>query len=83
MKDQKNVISIRKIKSYDYFQHYFSDIIMFYNFDEDKYCLSNHHLPYNIALPHFMKHSIFENNIFIIGGETNDILLNKNVITRI
>ena len=49
---------------------------MFYNFDEDKYYLSNHHLPYNIALP-MKKHPIFENNIFIIGGETNDILFNK------
>jgi hypothetical protein len=74
--DQKTVTSIDKIKSYDYFQHYFSDIIMFYNFDEDKYYLSNHHLPYNIALP-MKKHPIFENNIFIIGGETNDILFNK------
>lgn len=73
--DQKTVTSIDRIKSYDYFQHYFSDIIMFYNFDEDKYYLSNYHLPYNIALR--TKLSIFENNIFIIGGETNDILLNK------
>lgn len=73
--DQKSVISLETIKSYDYFQHYFSDIIMFYNFKEDKFYLSNHHLPYNVSI--FNICPIKDNSLFIIGGEINDILFNS------
>lgn len=74
--DQKDVIDVTKIKSYDYFQHYFSDIIMFYNFEEDKFYLSNYHLPYNIV-GIMLNPPILNNNIFLIGGESNDTLFNS------
>lgn len=75
-KNQKNVTNINKIKSYDYFQHYFSDLIMYYNFDENRFYLSNYHLPYNICTPNYLL-PIIENSVFIIGGESNDILFNN------
>ena len=74
--DQKNVTSLETIKSYDYFQHYFSDLIMFYDFNEDNYYFSNHNLPMNIAAV-TSKSTTYENSVYLFGGESNDILFNK------
>jgi hypothetical protein len=51
---------------------------MFYNFKEDKFYLSNHHLPYNVSI--FNICPIKDNSLFIIGGEINDILFNSKFI---
>jgi hypothetical protein len=74
--DQKTVTSLEKVKSYDYFQHYFSDLIMFYDFKEDKYYFSNYNLPMNIAAT-TSKHTTYDNSVYLFGGESNDILLNN------
>ena len=71
---QYNVTKLENIGAYDYFQHYLSDLIMFYNFDEDKFYFSDHHLPYNINLSTV---KIINNNIFLLGEEINDILFNN------
>lgn len=74
--DQKNVTALNNIKAYDYFQHYFSDIILFYKFSEDKYYLSPYNLPFNIAGSN-SECILINNSIYIFGGEINDILINK------
>jgi len=74
--DQKNVTSLRKIKSYDYFQHYFSDVIIIYDFKEDKYYFSDENLHLNCGAT-TCKHTIYNNSIYLFGGESNDILFNK------
>jgi hypothetical protein len=74
--DQKTVTSLENIKSYDYFQHYFSDIIAFYDFKQDKFYLSDHNLPMNIGAC-TSKHVVYNNHVYLFGGESNDILFNN------
>ena len=73
--DQESVTSLESIKSYDYFQHYFSDIIAFYDFKEDKFYLSDHNLPMNIGAC-TSKHMVYNDHVYLFGGESNDILFN-------
>jgi hypothetical protein len=74
--DQQNVTGLDKIKSYDYFQHYFSDLIMFYDFEDDKYYFSEYNFPTNIA-GLTSKAVVYNDDVFVFGGESNDILFNN------
>ena len=74
--DQKSVTSLESIKSYDYFQHYFSDIIAFYDYKQDKFFLSDHNLPMNIGAC-TSKHMVYNDHVYLFGGESNDILFNN------
>lgn len=74
--EQKTVISLETIKSYDFFQHYSSDVIFFYNFKEDKYYISPYKMPYNTGGTTTNCHLTQNGDLYIFGGEINDILFN-------
>jgi N-acetylneuraminic acid mutarotase len=69
-----NVISVDTIQAYDYYKHYFSDLIFMYNIKDNLFYIINQKLPCNIANPNIIK---YNNKYIFISGETNDILFNN------
>lgn len=69
-----DVISYNKIKAYDYYQHYFSDFILIYDIIDDKYFTMNKKMPVNLLSSSVVK---YKDELFFIGGEMNDILINN------
>lgn len=70
----KDVTEVNKIKAYDYYQHYFSDFILIYDIIDNKYFTVNKKMPVNFLSSSIVK---YKDELFFIGGEMNDILINN------
>jgi N-acetylneuraminic acid mutarotase len=68
--DLKIDTNIKNIKK----EYYFSNLIMIYDIDKDKYYLSDYKLPLNINLPSII---IINEYIYLLGGEANPNLINN------
>lgn len=75
-KNFKNNISYETCGQYDYYQHYFSDLILLYDTKCNNFFLSNKTLPVNIN--GFTNNISDGNKIYFIGGEINDTLINND-----
>lgn len=59
---------------FEYYQHYFSDVIIAYNYDENKFYICNKTLPINMCLGTNLIQ--IGNSYYYFASEINDILVN-------